>query len=194
MPKPISWSYRMHEIRDHVARSKIQSWSRRDLENLFEVKRASAQSLMKAIGGIQNIGGTHLIDRDELLEFLERSIASDDLSATVQKSRLESGPAPRPKRITFSLPPELRTVMAPDLPASIRLEPGRLTIEGSDSVAVIESLYLLAQVMQNDMDTVQQMLDPLPQAPPVEDDDLRSLFRDLRRGNSSTPPSPETAR
>lgn len=177
MPKPISWSYRIHEIRDRVARSKLQSWGRRDLENLFEIKRASAQSLMKAIGGIQNIGGTHLIERDALLEFLERSIASDDLSTTVQQSRLESGPAPKPKRLTFSLPPELRSVMAADLPATIRLESGRLTVEGADSVAILESLYLLAQAMQNDLNTVQQMLDPPPQPPLVEDDDLRNLFR-----------------
>jgi len=177
MPKPISWSYRMHEIRERVARSKLQSWSRRDLENLFELKRASAQSLMKAIGGIQNIGGTHLIDRDTLLDFLERSIASEDLSVTVQQSKLESGPAPKPKRLTFSLPPELRSVMAADLPEAIRLEPGCLTITGCDSVAVIESLYLLAQAMQNDLDTVQQLLDPPPARPQVDDEELRNLFR-----------------
>ncbi len=176
MPKPISWSNRMHEIRERVSRSKLQSWSRRDLENLFEIKRASAQSLMKAIGGIQNIGGTHLVDRDNLLEFLERSIGSDDLSATVQQSLQESGPAPKPKRLTFSLPLELRSVMAADLPPEICLEPGRLTIEGVNSVAIIESLYLLAQAMQNDLDTVQEMLDPLPHPPAVTYEDLRNFF------------------
>lgn len=176
MPKPISWSIRLHEIRDRVARSKLQSWSRRDLENLFEVKRASAQALMKSIGGIQNIGGTHLVDRDALLEFLERSIASDDLSATVQQSRLESGPAPKHKRLTFSLPPELRTMMASELPASICLEPGRLTVEGADGLAIVEQLYLLAQALQNDLDSVLSQLDPAPEPPAVEDDEMRALF------------------
>jgi len=177
--KPISWSYRIHEIRTRVEHSKLQSWSRRDLEDLFAVRRASAQSLMKTIGGIQNIGGTHLVDRDALTEFLDRSIASDNLSATVQERRIESGPVPRPKRLTFSLPPELRTVMVADLPVCIQLDPGRLTITGVGSVEILESLYLLAQAMQNDIDSVQQRLDPPPMPPAVADDDLRNMFRNL---------------
>lgn len=177
MPKPISWSYRLHEIRERVARSRVQSWSRRDIENLFEVKRAAAQGLMKTVGGVQVIGGTHFVDRDALLAFLERSIASDNLSETVQQQKLEAGPAPRPRRVVFSLPPELRTVMAADLPETIRLEPGRLTVEGADGLAIIEQLYLLAQALQNDLDSVQQQLDPPPVRPDVEDEELRAMFR-----------------
>ncbi|WP_420239749.1 hypothetical protein ACOBR2_09345 [Telmatobacter bradus] len=176
MPKPISWSNRMHEIRDRVRRSKVQTWNRRDLENLFLVKRASAQSLMKAIGGIQNIGGTHLVDRVVLLQFLERAIGAEDLSLSVQQSKLNSGPVPKPRRLTFSLPAEMRSIMVDDLPETIRLEPGRLTIEGEDAEAIIESLYMLAQAMQNDLYTVQVMLDPVPHPPAVEDDELQRLF------------------
>lgn len=181
MPKPISWSYRIHEIRDRVNHSKLQSWSRRELEELFDVRRASAQSLMKAIGGIQNIGGTHLVDRDALIEFLDRSLHTDNLSETVQKSRLEAGPAPKnPQKLTFSLPPELRTVMAGDLPERIRLEPGKLTITGVNALEIVESLYLLAQAMQNDLDSIEQMLDPAPLPPAVADDDLRNMFKNLK--------------
>jgi hypothetical protein len=179
--KTISWSYRLHEIRERVERSKIQTWSRRDLEDLFEIKRASAQSLMKAIGGIQNIGGTHLVDRDSLLEFLSRSIESDDLSGVVQRRRLEAGPVPKTRPLAISLPTELRSVMAADLPAQIQLEAGRLTITGADSEEILEALCLLAQAMQNDLDSIQSLLDPLPVPPPVEDDDLRHLFRDLAK-------------
>lgn len=181
MPKPISWSYRIHEIHERVERSKLQSWSRRDLEEVFEVKRASAQSLMKAVGSIQNIGGTHLVDRSALLEFLDRSIHADNLSETVQKSRLESGPAPKnPQKLTFSLPPELRTIMAADLPERIQLAPGRLTITGQDSIEIVESLYLLAQAMQNDLDSVQSQLDPPPTPPQIAEEDLRKGFKNLR--------------
>lgn len=181
MSKTISWSYRLHEIRERVERSKIQTWSRRDIEDLFEIKRASAQSLMKAIGGIQNIGGTHLVDRDNLLEFLSRSIESDDLSGVVQRRRLEAGPAPKTRPLAISLPAELRSVMAADLPAQIQLEAGRLTITGADSEEILETLCLLAQAMQNDLGTIQSLLDPLPVPPPVEDDDLRQLFHDLAK-------------
>jgi len=176
MPKPISWSNRLHEIRDSVRRSKVQTWSRRNLEDLFQVKRASAQSLMKAIGGIQNIGGTHLVDRVALQQFLEHAIETEDLSFTVQQSKLNSGPVPKSRRLGFALPVEMRSIMVDDLPKAIRLEPGRLTIEGADAEAIIESLYVLAQAMQNDLYTVQMMLDPVPQPPAVEEDELHRLF------------------
>jgi len=155
-------------------------WSRHDIEDLFEVRRATAQSLMKAIGGIQSVGGTHLIDRESLLEFLTRSIASDDLSATVQKSKVDAGPMPRSRKLTFALPAELRTVMAADLPSSIRFSPGQLLISGRDSVEVVELLYLLAQAMQNDLGSIQAMLDPVPDTTATDGDDLRMLLESLR--------------
>jgi hypothetical protein len=178
--KPISWSYRLHEIQQRIAHSRLENWSRRDLENLFELKRAAAQNLMKTVGGVQVIGGTHFVERSALLAFLDLSIASDDLSATVQQQRLESGPKPRPKRLVFALPAELRTLMAADLPDSIRLEAGKLTIVGADGLAIVEQLYLLAQALQNDLDSVLSALDPAPVVPAVDDEDLRALFRELR--------------
>src|ERR1035438_7096825 len=87
---------------------------------LFEVKRASAQTLMKAIGGIQNVGGTHLVDREVLLEFLDQTIAADDVSGAVRSRREEAAPPPQPKRMKFSLPGELKSVMAADLHDGLR--------------------------------------------------------------------------
>lgn len=177
MARTISWSNRLHEIRERLERSKIETWSRQDLEDLFQIRRAAAQMLMKAIGGIQNIGGKHFVERGQLLEFLERSIASDDLSTTVQSLKLEAGPTPRPKRLTFALPSALRHVMVDDLPDHILLEPCKLTIHGKDSEEIIESLYLLAQAMQNDLGTVQARLDPLVGI--AEASDFAGLFERL---------------
>ena len=179
MPKPISWSNRLHEIREHVERSRIQTWRRRDLESLFEIKRAAAQMLMRTIGGVQNVGGTHLVDRETLMEFLDRSLASEDLSTTVHALRLEAGPAPQPQPLTFALPEDLRCVMADDLPAHIQLTPGQLVITGENAEEIIEGLYLLAQALQNDLSTIQNMLDPLPPQLPVRDEELRTLFAHL---------------
>jgi hypothetical protein len=179
MPKPVSWSYRAHEVRERVRHSKTQTWTRRDIEDLFEVKRASAQTLMKAIGGIQNVGGTHLVDREVLLEFLDQTIAADDVSGAVRSRREEAAPPPQPKRMKFSLPGELKSVMAANLPENIELVPGRLSISGRGSEEIIEALYLLAQALQNDLGTIQGLLDPLPERPQVADNELRKLFADL---------------
>jgi hypothetical protein len=189
VPKPISWSNRLHEIRDRVERSRIQTWTRRDVQSLFEVKRASAQMLMRTIGGIQNVGGTHLVDRETLLEFLDRSLASEDLSTTVHSRRLQAGPPPQPKQMTFALPKDLRCLMADDLPARIRLTQGQIIITGEDSEQIIEGLYLLAQALQNDLGTIQSMLDPLPPQLQVQDEELRTLFAHLaQREQGRKPP------
>ncbi len=44
----------------------------------------------------------------------------------------------------------------------------------------MENLCLLAQALQNDLATIQAMLDPPPQTPSVEQDELRALFGRLR--------------
>jgi len=125
------------------------------------------------------VGGTHLIDREVLLEFLDQTIAADDVSGAVRLRREEAAPPPQPKRMKFSLPGELKSVMAADLPENIELMPGRLSINGRGSEEIIEALFLLAQALQNDLGTIQGLLDPLPERPQVADSELRRLFAGL---------------
>ena len=56
MPRPVKWSRDIHSIYERAAHSKTETWSRVDLEKLFGVGRATAQTLMKAIGEIQAVG------------------------------------------------------------------------------------------------------------------------------------------
>jgi hypothetical protein len=50
MPRPVKWSRDLHLLRERAAHSRTETWSRQDLERLFNIGRASTQSLMKAIG------------------------------------------------------------------------------------------------------------------------------------------------
>ena len=63
MPRPVKWSRDLHNIREAANRSRTETWSRPDIERIFAVSRASAQSLMKAIGGVQTVGASHFVDR-----------------------------------------------------------------------------------------------------------------------------------
>ena len=181
MSRTISWRDRAPEIRQRVKNSVIETWTRVDLETAFEVKRASAQQLMKAIGDVQSVGGTHFVDRTSLLSFLDEIVAADDPEAARREKLLLAEPVPRPRHIKHTLPEGLRSVMIRDLPMEISLSPGRLEISGKDAEEIFGRLLLLAQAVQNDMDTAAQMLNPPPVERPVEDDDLRELFADLRR-------------
>jgi hypothetical protein len=70
--------------------------------------------------------------------------------------------------------------MARHLPPAIAFHPGSLVITGASSTEILEHLCLLAQALQNDLATIQTMLDPPPKTPSVEQDELRAMFARLR--------------
>jgi hypothetical protein len=181
--KTISWSDRAYSIRERVSRSSLQTWRRRDIEDLFEVKRASAQNLMRLVGNVQSIGSTHFLDRSALLLFLDEVVAADRVSEAVAKRVVVTEPTPsrRSRKILrFALPRDLRSVMAKDLPSNIEVSAGSLRIRGADAMEIVRSLYLVAQALQNDLDTMQSLLDPPVPQPQVDDAEIRSMFERLR--------------
>jgi hypothetical protein len=182
--KTISWSDRAYSIRERVSRSSLQTWRRRDIEDLFEVKRASAQNLMRLIGNVQSIGSTHFLDRSALLLFLDEVVAAERVSEAVAKRLDVTEPTPsrrsRKKLLRFALPRDLRSVMAKDLPSNIEVSAGSLRIRGADAMEIVRSLHLVAQALQNDLDTMQSLLDPPVPQPQVDDSEIRSMFERLR--------------
>jgi hypothetical protein len=179
MARTLKWRARVPEIRLRVEHSVIETWTRRDVEDLFALKRAAAQLLMKAIGEVQNIGGTHLIERNSLLAFLDQIERAENPEAARREKILLAEPVPRPRQLKNTLPQGLRSVMVRDLPAAIALQYGRLEITGKNAEEIFGRLLMLAQAIQNDMATAAEMLDPPPTPPSVENDDLRELFADL---------------
>ncbi len=126
-----------------VQASSRQSWRRVDIERLFEVKRATAQTLMKLIGGLHLVGATHLVDRSSLLSFIEEVLTAPTVA--------EPAPGGRGLRqLHTALPPDLYSIMARHLPPAIQLQPGSLVITGADSTEILENLVLLAHALQND--------------------------------------------
>ena len=63
MARPVKWSRDLYPIRERATHARTETWSRKDIEELFGVGRATAQILMKAIGEIQPVGGAHFVER-----------------------------------------------------------------------------------------------------------------------------------
>jgi hypothetical protein len=76
MGRPVKWSRDLHLIRERSAQARTETWDRVDIEELFGVGRATTQTLMKAIGDVQPVGGAHLVERSSLLGFLDAMIAA----------------------------------------------------------------------------------------------------------------------
>ena len=185
MGRPVKWSRELHSIRERAAHARTETWGRVDIEELFGVGRATAQTLMKTIGEVQPVGGAHFVERSSLLSFLDAMIDAPDFDQAFRSRILEADAPPSPKPLRIALPADLRSIMLRDLPAHISLSPGRLEITADSAVAMLESLALLAQAMQNDLAQVQTVLEPPAKPPYVEDDDLRAFLAELRSQRQS---------
>ena len=179
MARPVKWSRDVHPIRERAARSRTETWSRQDIEQLFGISRASAQGLMKAIGEVQAVGGAHFVGRASLLSFLDQVVAADSIDEALRSKHESAEPVPRPSTLRVSLPENLRRVTLKELPDRVTLNPGEVRVTGADAEQVLEGLVILAQVMQNDLDSVRRRLDP-PSAGALIDEELRNLFTNLR--------------
>lgn len=179
MARPVKWSRDLHPIRDRATHSKTETWSRSEIERLFDVGRASAQSLMKAIGDVQEIGGTHFVDRASLLAFVDEMIQADSVEEALRNRQERARPIPRSKPLRVTLPDDLRHVRLDDLPDTIQLREGEIRVTGANAEKVIEGLFLLAQALQNDLDSIRLRLDP-PLPPSQVDEDLRLMMLSLR--------------
>ena len=184
MGRPVKWSRDLYSIRERAAHDKTETWSRRDIERLFNVGRATAQSLMKAIGEVQPVAGAHFVERSSILGFLDEMTAAPNLEVALRERLLQAPAPPRPKALRVTLPADLRTATMMDLPSGVRLSPGKLEITADSFEGIVQNLLVLAQVLQNDMAGVQLALEPPPSPPPVPDDELQALLRAMRESRS----------
>lgn len=186
MPRPVKWSRDLHPIWGRAKRSRTETWSRKDIQNLFNIGPTSAQNLMKAIGEVQAVGGAHFVERSSLLAFLDEMVQAESVDVALRDRLRKADAPPTPRPLLVALPPDLRNVMVRDLPDTIRLTHGRLEIEAQDSEAMLESLALLARALQNDLAGAQAIWDP---APPNNFDDhkeIHALLASLRASPSIT--------
>ena len=180
MGRPVKWSRDVHAIRERAVRMKTETWSRQDIEHLFEISRPSAQSLMKAVGEVQVVGGTHFVDRASLLTFLDDVIQAESVEEGLRLRLDQAAPVTRKKTLRVSLPADLRHATMADLPDSIRLSPGRLEITADSATDMCEALMLLATIMQNDLDRWGQAVAP-PSFPSPVDEELKDWLAGLRQ-------------
>ncbi|RZU29810.1 hypothetical protein [Edaphobacter modestus] len=179
MGRQIKWRHEIHTIASSVRNSQTETWTRRDIERVFCVSRGSAQTIMRAVGEIQDLGGKHVVSRASLLSYLDVLITADDLGLEHRARLNTSLPVPRVRLLKMQVPDDLRTVMVRDLPPEITLEPGRIEICGANSVVLMERLLALALALQNDLDTAAQILDPPRHTPELIDNELSKMFREL---------------
>ncbi|WP_433964433.1 hypothetical protein [Tunturiibacter gelidiferens] len=178
MPRPVKWVRDLHAIRARSMNSRTETWSRADIEKLFNVGRVTAQTLTRAIGEVQTVAGAHFVERNSLIAFLDAMIAAPSVDEALRIRVVDAPSPPRRGPLKVSLPADLRNAMVRDLPDHIRIAPGELTIRASGMENLLESLVALAKVLENDFAGLQKLMEVPP--PPVDDESLGELLYRLR--------------
>jgi hypothetical protein len=154
LARPVKWLVNLSAIRHRVLNSKIETWDRQAIEDLFDVRRVTAQSLMRAVGELSNVAGAHLTSRASLLDFLDYMLAADDMELALRTRIDTAAAAPSQKKgLRLPIPDGLRAVRLADLPKHIKIAPGLLTIEGADAFEILTQLAVLARALDNDLDS-----------------------------------------
>ena len=152
MPRPISWLNRLHQIRQTVTASVRSHYERREIETLFQIQPRTAQLLLEMLPTTE-VGRSRLVERQVLVDFLERINGAESPSLELERIRTEGNTICRRK---------LRTLVRRDvgelgidsLPANIELSPGRMVMSFRTIEDLAEAMYSLARIIEAEGDAL----------------------------------------
>lgn len=180
MALPRTWLPRSAEIVEVLRRMKSPTLDRAAIEELFQLQRRAAQTLMKQAGASGDRGGAVEIERTSLLSWVERisreeswrlerrRAVSEELSlsmAEVQAVRRALVVAGR-RPVEFPLVDEVLSTTCASLPSTVSITPGRITIDLSgdpDPVRACQLLLQLGMALANDFGGFTDRLRPREQ-------------------------------
>ena len=178
MPRPISWLPRLHLIRQSVENSVRSHYTRRELEQLFELQPRAAQKLLELLPTVP-VGSAHLVEREALLAFLEGVQDAEDVPGYME--RLRTKPAPPVRRKLRSLVrADLPPVDLTSLPLNLTLEPGRLEVRFGTLEELAEAMLTVARLLEGDGERFAKLYEPRAEVPEAgESADLRTMWEEL---------------
>jgi hypothetical protein len=158
VPAKPAWYSDIPDIIEKLRSSPRPFVDRATVEFLLGVGRRRAQQIM-APCIVERIGTNGLADRDRLIDRLQRLARGDDGYYEVQRRRKVAEVLDRLRKERIEQPQLL--VEAPaqvinqefhNLPAGVRLEPGRVTVEFEEPREALEKLLALAMAISNDFE------------------------------------------
>jgi hypothetical protein len=178
MPRPVSWLPRLHEISRAVSNSVRSHYDRRDLEHLFELQPRAAQKLLELLPSVR-VGTSRLLERSDLLGFLNRVRDTDDTAALLEAMRHEKAAVSR-RKVRSLVRRDLDPVGLTSLPDAIVLRRGRLEVSFATVEQLAECLLLLARVLESEGDAFAEAYE-VREETVVDDaaDEVRRMFAEL---------------
>lgn len=159
MPAKPVWYRKLPYIIEELRKQPLPYVDRSTIEFLLGVSRRRAQQIMAPCVLERRAGVNGLADRETLITRLERIAAGDEGAYEIERRRKVANLI-EGLRQQWMIQPQL-LVEAPtavvnqefeNLPAGVRLEPGRITVEFDQPQQGLEKLLALAMAISNDFD------------------------------------------
>jgi hypothetical protein len=157
MPAKPRWLLKIPAIVDSLTALNSPVVDRSVFEKLFGLRARRARELMHRFTGYE-CGNTVVIDRLALIDALQRIAESPEaIAERARKERLSAELARMERYRSASLvripvPADVHDRTVADLPAGVKFEAGRLTIDFDNPLQLLSKLYELSQAAANDLD------------------------------------------
>lgn len=164
VPAKPSWYSKLPIVIEELRASPRSFVDRATIEFLLGVGRRRAQQIMAPCVS-DRVGCNGLADRDQLIDRLQSLAESDQGQYEVQRRHKVARVLDRLRKERIAQPQLL--VEAPvqvinqefeDLPAGVRLERGRITVEFDEPHQGLEKLLALAMAISNDFDRFERLV------------------------------------
>lgn len=191
MARPVSWLPRLKDIRRTVAESVRSHYTRKDLERLFEVQPATALRYMQALPTTK-LNNSLVVERAALDSFLREVQESDDVSWILDSWRTKKT-APSRRALRSLVRRDLPPVAVTGVPSNLTIERGRMAVTFATLDQLVETLFIVAQMLNDDTDEFSRLYEPVrTQKENTDAAEVKQLFADLeereRRAAAKRPP------
>jgi hypothetical protein len=160
MPRALSWLPRLYDIRRTVQSSSRSHYTRKELEDLFELQPRAAQKLLELLPTI-TVGTSRLVERESLALFLEQIHAAEKPSATIEALRQQKQRTSR-RKIRSLVRTDTGPVTLASLPPNLTLATGRLEVTFGTIEELAQTMYYLAQIIDADGEEMARKYEPYP--------------------------------
>jgi hypothetical protein len=193
MAPPRTWLSRAEEILEVLRKMKSSQIDRPAVEELFQLQRRAAITLMKQVGALASRGGEFLVGRRELIAWVEvtfkaesailerKKSTGEELSRSLQEVQAVRAALHQQGRppVHFPLVDDVLRATFTSLPSSVRVEPGRITVDfpADEPEAALPLLYELSMAIANDFSGLREICNVTLSAD--------ELLSDLQHGKES---------
>jgi len=157
MPRALSWLPRLHEIRRSVENSSRSHYTRKELENLFQLQPRAAQKLLEILPTTA-VGTSRLAEREALAHFLDQIHAAENPSAAMEAIRQQKRSVSH-RKIRSLVRKNTEPVTLASLPSNLILQTGHLEVTFSTIEELAQTMYALAQAIENDGDEMARLFE-----------------------------------